>query len=183
MVVAGIGIAINGLSAWLFMRGSHDDINIRGAYLHMAADAAVSLGVVIAGAIMLFTGWYWLDPAVSLLIVAVVVTGTWGLLRDSVHLALSAVPANVELSEVESYLRKCQGVADIHDLHIWGMSTTETALTVHLVMPEGYPGDVFMDEITHTLKARFSVQHSTLQVEQGTTDHACTLHPEVAHHH
>jgi cobalt-zinc-cadmium efflux system protein len=183
MVVAGIGIAINGLSAWMFVRGSHDDINVRGAYLHMAADAAVSLGVVVAGAIMLFTGWYWLDPAVSLLIVAVVVTGTWGLLRDSVHLALSAVPANVELSEVESYLRKCQGVADIHDLHIWGMSTTETALTVHLVMPEGYPGDVFMDDITRTLKERFSVQHSTLQVELGTTDHACTLHPEVAHHH
>lgn len=183
MVVAGIGIAINGLSAWMFVRGSHDDINIRGAYLHMAADAAVSLGVVVAGAVMLFTGWYWLDPAVSLLIVAVVVTGTWGLLRDSVHLALSAVPANVELSEVESYLRKCQGVADIHDLHIWGMSTTETALTVHLVMPEGYPGDVFMDDITRTLKERFSVQHSTLQVELGTTDHACTLHPEVAHHH
>jgi cobalt-zinc-cadmium efflux system protein len=183
MVVAGIGIAINGLSAWLFMRGSHDDINIRGAYLHMAADAAVSLGVVIAGAIMLFTGWYWLDPAVSLVIVAVVVMGTWGLLRESVHLALSAVPGNVELAEVEAYLRQCQGVADVHDLHIWGMSTTETALTVHLVMPEGYPGDVFMDEITHTLKARFSVQHSTLQVEQGTTDHACTLHPEVAHHH
>jgi cobalt-zinc-cadmium efflux system protein len=183
MVVAGIGIAINGLSAWMFVRGSHDDINIRGAYLHMAADAAVSLGVVVAGAIMLFTGWYWLDPAVSLVIVAVVVAGTWGLLRDSVHLALSAVPANVDLSDVESYLRQCQGVADVHDLHIWGMSTTETALTVHLVMPEGYPGDVFMDDITRTLKERFSVQHSTLQVELGTTDHACTLHTEVAHHH
>ncbi len=183
MIVAGIGILINGLSAWMFVRGSHDDINVRGAYLHMAADAAVSLGVVVAGAIMLFTGWYWLDPAVSLVIVAVVVTGTWGLLRDSVHLALSAVPANVELSEVESYLRQCKGVADIHDLHIWGMSTTETALTVHLVMPEGYPGDVFMDDITRTLKERFSVQHSTLQVELGTTEHACTLYPEVAHHH
>ena len=183
MAVAGIGIVINGLSAWMFVKGSHDDVNVRGAYLHMAADAAVSLGVVISAAIMLFTGWYWLDPAISLVIVAVIVTGTWGVLRDSLHLALSAVPANVELSEVESYLRQCKGVADIHDLHIWGMSTTETALTVHLVMPDGYPGDVFMDDIMHTLKERFSVQHSTLQVELGTTDHACTLHPQAAHVH
>jgi cobalt-zinc-cadmium efflux system protein len=183
MVVAGIGIVINGLSAWMFVRGSADDINVRGAYLHMAADAAVSLGVVVAGVIMMFTGWYWLDPAVSLVIVVVVVMGTWGLLRDSVHLALNAVPANIELSEVESYLRLCKGVADIHDLHIWGMSTTESALTVHLVMPDGYPGDVYMDAIVATLKQRFSIQHSTLQVELGTTDHACTLHPEAAHVH
>lgn len=183
MAVAGIGIVINGLSAWMFVKGSHDDVNVRGAYLHMAADAAVSLGVVISAAIMLFTGWYWLDPAISLVIVAVIVTGTWGVLRDSLHLALSAVPANVELSEVESYLRQCKGVADIHDLHIWGMSTTETALTVHLVMPDGYPGDMAMDDIMHTLKERFFVQHSTLQVELGTTAHACTLHPQAAHVH
>ena len=181
IAVAGIGIAVNGLSAWMFMRGSHDDINIRGAYLHMAADAAVSLGVVMAGAIMLFTGWYWLDPAVSLVIVAVVVMGTWGLLRESVQLALSAVPIHIDILEVENYLRSCEGVADIHDLHIWGMSTTETALTVHLVMPAGYPGDVFMDDIMHVLKERFSVQHSTLQVELGTTDHACMLHPDTVH--
>lgn len=181
IAVAGIGIAVNGLSAWMFMRGSHDDINVRGAYLHMAADAAVSLGVVMAGAIMLFTGWYWLDPAVSLVIVAVVVMGTWGLLRESVQLALSAVPIHIDILEVENYLRSCKGVADIHDLHIWGMSTTETALTVHLVMPAGYPGDVFMDDIVHILKERFSVQHSTLQVELGTTDHACMLHPDTVH--
>ncbi len=175
VVVAGVGIAINGLSAWMFLRGSHDDINIRGAYLHMVADAAVSLGVVIAGFVMLFTGWYWLDPLVSLVIVSVIVVGTWSLLRESVHLALSAVPANIDLPQVEAYLRSCKGVADIHDLHIWGMSTTESALTVHLVMPEGYPGDAYMDGIMHTLKEKFLVHHSTLQVEQGTTDHSCAL--------
>ena len=177
IVVAGIGIAINGLSAWMFVRGSHEDINVRGAYLHMAADAAVSLGVVVAGIVMLFTGWYWLDPAVSLVIVAVIVAGTWSLLRESLQLALSAVPAHIDLQEIEGYLLSCKGVADIHDLHIWGMSTTESALTVHLVMPEGYPGDEYMDNIMHVLKDKYAVQHSTLQVEQGTTDHACALLP------
>jgi len=179
-LVAGIGIIINGLSAWLFMKGSKGDLNIRGAYLHMAADAAVSLGVAVAGLAMLFTGWYWLDPVVSLVIVAVIVIGTWGLLRDSIQLALNAVPAHIDVTAVEAYLRKRPGISDIHDLHIWGMSTTESALTVHLVMPDGYPGDAFMDDIMRTLKERFSVQHSTLQAEQGTTDHACVLHPDSA---
>lgn len=179
-LVACIGIVINGLSAWLFVKGSKGDLNLRGAYLHMAADAAVSLGVVIAGVTMMFTGWYWLDPAVSLMIVAVVVIGTWGLLRESVQLALSAVPAHIDVSAVETYLRQCPGVVDIHDLHIWGMSTTESALTVHLVMPEGYPSDAFMDDLMCTLKELFSVQHSTLQVEQGTTNHVCTLHAGTA---
>lgn len=182
-LVAGIGIVINGLSAWLFAKGSTGDLNIRGAYLHMAADAAVSLGVVVAGIAMIFTGWYWLDPVISLVIVTVIVLGTWGLLLESLQLALSAIPPHIEVSAVETYLRQCSGVTDIHDLHIWGMSTTETALTVHLVMPEGYPGDAFMDDISRTLKEKFSVQHSTLQVEQGTTDHACSLQPstEAAH--
>lgn len=179
-VVATVGIVINGLSAWLFMEGSKGDLNIRGAYLHMAADAAISLGVVLAGVAMLWTGWYWLDPVVSLVIVVVIVFGTWGLLRESVQLALSAVPEHIEVSAVEAYLRRCPGVRDIHDLHIWAMSTTESALTVHLVMPDGYPGDDYMDDITRTLQERFSVQHSTLQVEQGTTNHACALHPEAA---
>lgn len=184
-LVAGVGIVINGLSAWLFVKGSKGDLNIRGAYLHMAADAAVSLGVVVAGVAMMFTGWYWLDPVTSLVIVAVIVAGTWGLLRESLQLALNAVPAHIDVSEVEAYLRQCPGVTDIHDLHIWGMSTTESALTVHLVMPEGYPGDAFMDVIMHTLNERFSVHHSTLQVEQGTTSHTCALHPiaAVAHAH
>ena len=176
-LVAGIGIVINGLSAWMFVKGSKGDLNIRGAYLHMAADAAVSLAVVVAGVAMLITGWYWLDPVISLMIVVVIMIGTWGLLRESEQLALNAVPAHIHVSAVETYLRQCPGVSDIHDLHIWGMSTTESALTVHLVMPEGYPGDAFMDDIMRTLKERFFVHHSTLQMEEGTTDHSCALQP------
>ena len=187
-LVAAVGIAINGFSAWLFLKGSKGDLNIRGAYLHMAADAVISLGVVLAGLAMIFTGWYWLDAAVSLAIVLVIVVGTWGLLRESVQLVLSAVPRHIDPSAVETWLRQCAGVTDIHDLHIWGMSTTESALTVHLVMPTGYPGDIFMDSITQTLKTKFSIQHSTLQVEQGTTEHNCTLHTAplgmaTGHHH
>jgi cobalt-zinc-cadmium efflux system protein len=174
-LVAGIGILINGLSAWLFARGSKGDLNIRGAYLHMLADALVSLGVVVAGIAMMYTGWYWLDPVLSLVIVIVIVFGTWSLLRESLRLALSAIPEHIDAAAVELYLRQCAGVSEIHDLHIWGMSTTETALTVHLVMPDGYPGDAYMDEITRDLRERFSIQHSTLQVELGTTSHACAL--------
>jgi cobalt-zinc-cadmium efflux system protein len=175
-LVAAVGIVVNGLSAWLFLKGSKNDLNIRGAYLHMAADAAVSLGVVIAGIALHLTGWNWLDSAISLVIVAVIVAGTWGLLRQSVHLALNAIPSDIDAAAIAEYLRQCPGVREIHDLHIWGMSTTESALTVHLVMPEGYPGDTFMDSITQTLKERFAIQHSTLQIEQGTTEHACVLH-------
>ena len=184
-LVAAVGIIVNGLSAWLFMQGNREDMNIRAAYLHMAADAAVSLGVVLAGIAMIYTGWYWLDPVVSLIIVSVIVVGTWGLLRESVQLALSAVPAHIEVAAIDAYLRQCPDVADIHDLHIWGMSTTESALTVHLVMPDGYPGDAFMDDIMCTLKERFSIHHSTLQIELGTTTHACSLSPDAlaAHAH
>ena len=187
-LVAAVGIAINGFSAWLFLKGSKGDLNIRGAYLHMAADAVISLGVVLAGLAMIFTGWYWLDAAVSLAIVLVIVVGTWSLLRESVQLVLSAVPKHIDPLAVEAWLRQCAGVTDIHDLHIWGMSTTESALTVHLVIPAGYPGDIFMDGITRTLKTKFSIQHSTLQVEQGTTEHNCTLHTAplgmaTGHHH
>ena len=174
-LVAVIGVIINGFSAWLFMKGSKGDLNIRGAYLHMAADAAVSAGVVSAGIAMIFTHWYWLDPVISLIIVAVVIMSTWGLLRDSMQLALSAVPAHIEMSAIDAYLRGQPGVIDIHDLHIWGLSTTESALTVHLVMPGGYPGDAFMDNIEKILNTRFSVHHSTVQIEQGTTNHACSL--------
>jgi cobalt-zinc-cadmium efflux system protein len=179
-LVALAGIAVNGLSAWLFVKGSKGDLNIRGAYLHLMADAAVSLGVVVAGVAMLLTGWYWLDPVISIVIVGVIVIGTWGLLRESVQLALNAVPSNIESDAIEAYLRRQTGVSDIHDLHIWGMSTTESALTVHLVMPDGYPGDAFMDKVMQDLKAQFSVHHSTLQIEQGTTDHSCILHPATA---
>ncbi len=177
ILVAGMGIAINGISAWLFVRGSHDDLNIRGAYLHMLSDAIVSAGVVFAAILMMLTGMYWLDPVISLIIVAVIVSATWGLMRDSLSLALNAIPPNIDATAVEAYLRNCAGVADIHDLHIWGMSTTESALTVHLVIPEGYPGDAFMDDMMLSLQTRFSIGHSTLQVEQGTTDHSCMLHP------
>lgn len=182
-VVAGIGIIINSISALLFVKGSKGDLNIRGAYLHMMADAIVSLGVVLAGIAMMYTGWFWLDPVISLLIVVIIIISTWGLLRDSLRLALSAVPANIDVSEVEKYLRLLPGVKDVHDLHIWGMSTTEGALSAHLVIPDGYPGDDFMDDITCTLKSQFSIQHSTLQMEQGTTQHICTLHTDSSKDH
>ena len=176
-VVAGIGIVINGLSALLFAKGSKGDLNIRAAYLHMAADAAISLGVVLSGVAIFFTGWNWLDPLGTLVIVAIIVWGTWSTLRQSLSLVLSAVPDHIDVAKVQSFLRGQPGVTDVHDLHIWGMSTTESALTVHLVMPAGYPGDVFVDDIMCKLRDEFSVQHSTLQVEQGTTEHICTLHP------
>lgn len=174
-IVAAVGIFVNGLSAWLFMKGSKKDLNIRGAYLHMAADTAVSLAVVIVGLAIFYTGWYWLDPVISLLIVIVILIGTWGLLRDSLKLALNAVPEGIDVPAIYDYLSRLNGVTDIHDLHIWGLSTTETALTVHLVMPEGHPGDAFMDNIVQTLNEHYSVHHSTLQIEQGTTNHACSL--------
>lgn len=182
-LVATAGIFINGLSALLFIKGSQTDINIRGAYLHMMADAAVSMGVVIAGLGMMVSGWYWLDPVISLIIVIVIVVATWGLLRESVHLALNAVPPGIDVMAIETYLRNRPGVADIHDLHIWGMSTTESALTVHLVMPDGYPGDMFMDDMMETLNSRFNIHHCTLQVETGTTNHACVLQARKAVEH
>ena len=173
--VAAAGVLVNGLSAWLFFKGSKADLNIRAAYLHMAADAAVSAGVVITGIVMIFTGWHWLDPVISLAIVAVIVFGTWGLLRDSVQLALSAVPPHIDIAAIEADLRNRPGVAEVHDLHIWGLSTTESALTVHLVMPEGYPGDAFMNEIRKTLESRYTIHHSTLEIEQGTIEHVCPI--------
>jgi cobalt-zinc-cadmium efflux system protein len=184
-IVAAVGIVINGLSAWLLMKGSKEDLNIRGAYLHMAADTAVSLAVVIAGMAMFYTGWFMLDPIISLVIVIVIVIGTWSLLRDSMQLALSAVPAKVNALAIDTYLRQLAGVTEIHDLHIWGLSTTESALTVHLVMPNGHPGDIFLDEIVQTLEERFFIHHCTLQIEQGTTNHSCSLSAttQLKHHH
>lgn len=175
-VVAVIGIIINGFSALLFMKGKKMDLNIRGAYLHMAGDALISLGVAVGGIAMMFTGWHWIDPVISLLIVIAIVISTWALLRESLQLALNAVPSHINLSDVESYLRQCPGVTDIHDLHIWGMSTTETALTVHLVMPNGQPSDEFLDKLTQSIKNRFHIQHSTLQIKQGSSHHGCALH-------
>jgi cobalt-zinc-cadmium efflux system protein len=173
MAVAAIGILINGVTGWLFASGSKGDLNIRGAYLHMVADAAVSAGVVVAGLAILVTGWLWLDPVVSLGIVAVIVWSTWGLLRESLALSLDAVPSDVEPQRVLLFLEQLPGVASIHDLHIWAMSTTETALTCHLVMPEKQPGDAFLMETAAALKQHFGVDHVTLQIEAG--DQPCTL--------
>ncbi|HZN28692.1 MAG TPA: cation diffusion facilitator family transporter [Xanthobacteraceae bacterium] len=177
MIVAAVGIAINGATAWLFASGRKGDINIRGAFLHMAADAAVSAGVVVAGAIILLTGWDWVDPAMSLLICIVIVWGTWSLLKDSVRMSLAAVPPNVEPAEVRSYLGQLPGVAQLHDLHIWPMSTTETALTCHLVMPGGHPGDEFLMDAARELQHRFSIGHATIQIETSEATQ-CVLEPD-----
>jgi cobalt-zinc-cadmium efflux system protein len=166
VIVAGIGVAINALTAMLFMRGQ-EDINIRGAYLHMAADAVVSLGVVMAGVAILLTGLWWIDPLVSIVIVAVIAWGTWGLARDSLTMGLLAAPARIDLAEVKAHLASFDGVTAVHDLHVWPMSTTETALTAHLVMPGRPASDSFLRELAESLEARFGVGHSTLQVESG----------------
>jgi cobalt-zinc-cadmium efflux system protein len=179
-VVAAIGVLVNGFSAWLFMAGRKDDLNVRAAYQHMAADAAISLGVVVSGLVIMYTGWTLLDPLVSLGIVVMIVAGTWSLLRESVRLMMAAVPANVDMGAVRSFLVERPGVSEVHDLHIWAMSTTETALTAHVVMPGGYPGDGIIDDLVAQLRADFAIHHCTLQVEEGTTDHGCALH-EAAH--
>lgn len=175
--VAALGIAVNGGSALLFMSGRKHDLNVRGAFMHMAADAVISLGVVLAGIGLVFTGWLWLDPAVSLIVSAVIVMGTWSLLRDSVRLALDAVPEGVNIDKVRACLCELPGVVEVHDLHVWGMSTTETALTAHLVMPEGHPGDAFMAAVSKRLQEEFHIGHATVQVETNP-DHPCILAPE-----
>jgi cobalt-zinc-cadmium efflux system protein len=175
-IVAGAGIVVNGVSAWLFMAGSKHDLNMRAAYQHLAADAAISAGVLLSGLAIMGTGWTWLDPAVSIAIVLLILMGTWGLLRESINLVLAGVPANVDAAQVQQHLAGLAGVREVHDLHIWAMSTTETALTAHLVMPQGYPGDLALDEIVAGIKGKFAIHHCTLQVEQGTTVHDCALH-------
>lgn len=175
MLVAGVGIVINTATAMLFASGRKGDINIRGAYLHMAADAAVSAGVVVAGFAIAKTGWLWLDPLTSLAIVAVIFFGTWGLLRDSVGLSLDRVPAGIAPAEVEESLASLPGVSRVHDLHIWGMSTTEVALTCHLVMPDGSPGDAFLHQTAAKLDEEFGIDHTTIQIEredEGNCDQA-----------
>jgi cobalt-zinc-cadmium efflux system protein len=180
MGVAAIGILINGITAWLFMSGRKGDLNIRGAFLHMAADAVVSLGVVLAALAMRYTGWLWLDPAVSLAIVVVIAVGTWGLLRDSVNLALDAVPQGIDPDEVEAYLSALPGVAAVHDLHIWGMSTTEAALTVHLVTPDVSVDDALLARINKDMHGRFGIEHTTIQFELGDAAHPCDQAPLAA---
>jgi cobalt-zinc-cadmium efflux system protein len=178
IVVAAIGVVINGVTAMLFMGGRKHDINIRGAFLHMVADALISVGVVIAGGLILLTGKTWIDPVTSIVIVAVIAWGTWGLLKDSVRMGLLAVPDTIDETAVRQHLTALPGVTAVHDLHIWPMSTTETALTAHLVIPGGHPGDAFLHELAHDLEHRFTIGHTTVQVEVGEQD--CTLHQHGA---
>jgi cobalt-zinc-cadmium efflux system protein len=172
--VALLGIAVNGVTAYLFASGRKGDLNLRGAFQHMLADALVSAGVVVAGIVILFTGWNWLDPVVSLVLAGVILYGTWGLLRESLDLALDAVPEGTDLNAVKSFLTAQAGVSGVHDLHVWGLSTTETALTVHLVVPAGLP-DERLQQLRHELHERFGVEHATVQVEQGRVP--CELMP------
>ena len=176
MWVAGIGVLINGLTAWLFMTGNQGDLNMRGAFLHMAADALVSLGVVVAGAIFIWTGWPWLDPAISLLIAVVILLGTWSLLRQSLHLSLDGVPASIDLSEVKSYLVTLPNVCEVHDLHVWAMSTSEIALTAHLVAPDGHPGDEFLNRVAAELHDKFAIEHATIQIEISNSTCVLSTH-------
>jgi cobalt-zinc-cadmium efflux system protein len=177
MAVAAIGILVNGVTAWLFASGRKDDINLKGAFLHMASDALVSVGVVAAGLLILLTGWLWIDPIVSLVINGVIVWGTWGLLRDSVGMSMAAVPAQIDPAAVRTFLSARTGVVDVHDLHIWPMSTTENALTCHLVMPNGHPGDAFLHELAGDLAQGFRINHTTVQIE--VDQHlACALAPD-----
>ena len=173
MAVAGIGIAVNGITAWMFAAGRKGDVNIRGAFLHMASDAVVSLGVVLAALAMRYTGWLWLDPLVSLAIVVVIAYGTWSLLRESLDLALDAVPRAIDPIEVETYLAMLPGVVAVHDLHIWGISTTDAALTVHLVKPDASIDDALLARINRDLRERFRIGHVTVQFELGDAAHPC----------
>jgi cobalt-zinc-cadmium efflux system protein len=176
MIVAAIGIAVNGVTAWLFASGGKHDINLRGAFLHMASDALVSAGVVVAGLVILLTGWLWLDPVVSLAINAIIVWGTWGLLRDSLGMSMAAVPSQIDPAALRAFLSSREGVAAIHDLHVWPVSTTEIALTCHLVMPAGHPGDAFLHALAAELARSFRIGHPTIQIEIEP-QLACALAP------
>jgi cobalt-zinc-cadmium efflux system protein len=179
IAVALAGIFINTVTALLFASGRKSDLNVKGAFLHMAADAAISAGVAAAALVTMLTGWLWLDPVVSLAIVGIIVAGTWGLLRDAVYMSLAGVPENIDHAGVRFFLGAQKGVARVHDLHIWPVSTTEVALTVHLVMPEGFPGDAFVAALSDALRDRFGIPHTTIQIETG--DHpVCAVSPNQA---
>jgi cobalt-zinc-cadmium efflux system protein len=190
MAVAGVGIVVNTATALLFMRGRDTDLNIRGAFLHMAADALVSAGVVVAGALALWFGWTWLDPATSLVIAALIVVGTWGLFRQSLHLLFDGVPDSVDLHAVQALLEALPGVARVHDLHVWAMGSSEIAMTAHLVMPEGHADDAFLRHATEQLHDRFAIEHVTLQVMRLPFTRPCVAlptpsghRPHEPHHH
>lgn len=175
MIVAAIGIFVNGITAWLFMSGRKGDMNVRGAFVHMASDALVAFGVVIAGGLILWTGWQWLDPAISLLISAVIVWGTWSLLRGSLDLSLDAVPAGINKEDVEIFLRGLPGVSEVHDLHIWGLSTTETAMTAHLVREETHNDANLLKIACEQVHEKFDIAHATFQFETSEMALSCTL--------
>jgi cobalt-zinc-cadmium efflux system protein len=176
MVVAAAGIAVNGVSAWFLMAGRKGDLNIRGAFAHLAADAGVSAVVVAAGGVIVLTGWTWVDPGASLAVSAVILWTTWDLLRESARLSMDAVPEGIQPGDVREYLEELPGVASVHDLHIWAMSTTENALTAHLVLPSGHPGDTFLTDLCHELEHRFRINHPTVQIELGDAG-PCVLEP------
>lgn len=176
--VAALGIVINGFTAFLFAGGRKEDLNIKGAFLHMAADAAVSAGVVVAGIAILFTGWWWLDPVVSLIINAVIIWGTWGLLKESVNLALDAVPAGIDLDAIRQYLEGLPAISSVHDLHVWALSTTDTALTAHLVRIDSLPDEKLLIAICGELRSRFGIDHATIQLECADTARRCELAPD-----
>jgi cobalt-zinc-cadmium efflux system protein len=176
--VAAAGIAVNGATALLFLSGRRHDLNVMSAFTHMAADALIAAGVVVAGIAIALTGWRWLDPAVSLAVSAVIVYGTAGLIRQAIGLALNAVPSGIDAAAIRAHLLAVPGVIALHDLHIWGMSTTETALTCHLVMPGGHPGDAALATLARELEDTFGIDHATIQIEIGDTEEACALTPE-----
>ncbi len=178
ILVALVGVIVNGVSAMLFMSGRKSDLNLRAAFLHLAADAGLALGVAIAGAVMLATGWRWLDPAVSIILSIVILAGTWSLLKSSTNLVLNAVPDGVDLEDVRLYLMSLSGVTEVHDLHIWAMSTTENALTAHLVMQTGSCEPRFLGDVCKVLHDRFGIEHSTLQVEAPDAPDPCRLAPD-----
>jgi cobalt-zinc-cadmium efflux system protein len=178
IAVAAAGVVVNGATALLFAAGRKGDLNIRSAFVHMAADAGLSAAVAVAGVVILVTGWRWVDPAASLLVCAVIVWSTWGLLRESVTLSMDAVPPGIDMAAVRSALEALPGVADVHDLHVWPLSTRQTALTCHLLMPGGHPGDGFILDVCRAMQARFGIAHTTVQIETDL-ETVC----QMPHHH
>ena len=176
--VALVGVVVNGVTAWLFMQGGKKDLNLRSVYLHMAGDAAVSLAVAVAGGVVLYTGWFWLDPALTLVVSGVILWSSWGLLRQSLGLALQAVPEGIEQPAVRECLASMPGVSDVHDVHVWAMSTSENAMTAHLVVPGRHPGDEFLRSAAALLEGRFGIHHATLQIEIADTSKACAFAPD-----
>jgi cobalt-zinc-cadmium efflux system protein len=178
IMVAVAGMLVNGFTAWLFVAGSKSDLNMRGAYLHLAADASISASVAIGGTLIMFTGWAWVDPLLTLVVAIAIIASTWKLLKQSLYLALQAVPDNIDSAAVKNYLNNLDGVTQVHDLHIWAVSTSENALTAHLIRPCGHPGDVVLQQVAHTLSKQFGIHHTTLQIELSDANIACEQAPD-----